>query len=60
MFLIKCAYLELEKVLFFISFTDQQLALIDRMATQEIAAMLDELMGRNRNSVPDDKIELEI
>jgi len=26
------------------------------MATQEIAAMLDELMGRNRNSGPDDKV----
>ena len=30
------------------------------MATQEIAAMLDELMGRNRNSGPDDKVALEI
>ena len=27
-----------------------------KMATQEIAAMLDELMGRNRNSGPDDKL----
>ena len=26
------------------------------MATQEIAAMLDELMGRNRNAGPDDKM----
>ena len=26
------------------------------MATQEIAAMLDELMGRNRNARPDEKV----
>ena len=26
------------------------------MASKEIAAMLDELMGRNRNSGPDDKV----
>jgi hypothetical protein len=26
------------------------------MATQELAAMLDELMGRNRNANPNDKV----
>ena len=29
---------------------------LDKMASKEIAAMLDELMGRNRNSRPDDKV----
>ena len=30
---------------------------LGRMASKEIAMMLDELMGRNRNSNPDDKQE---